>query len=262
MKSKRLAWIVFLFLLGISVRAQDYSLFEKERFAKDGETLLYRMLDPKDIEANKKYPLVLFLHGAGERGNDNNKQLTHGAQLFLKANNRENHAAWVVFPQCPKDDYWSNVAITKDKSGVRNFNFSPEGEPTQSMLLVLGLMDSLVSLPTIDQSKIYVGGLSMGGMGTFEIVKRRPDLFAAATPICGGGNPDDVSVYANNVAFWIFHGAKDNIVNPLHSKQMYQALIAEGADVKFTLYPEANHNSWDPAFAEPAFMSWLFSKSK
>lgn len=249
-------------IMAFEVRAQDKSLFKYEQFVAHEDTLLYRMLYPKDFDANKKYPLLLFLHGAGERGQNNERQLAHGSKLFLEEKNREEYPAIIVFPQCPKEDYWSNVAIKRNEKGKRSFDFSPEGDPTDAMQKVIHLMDSLSSMSTVDQSRVYVMGLSMGGMGTFEIVKRKPELFAAAVPICGGGDPDDVGVYAEKVSFWVFHGGKDDIVLPEHSIKMVEAMKNAGAEVKFTLFPDANHNSWDPAFAEPDLLPWLFSKSK
>jgi predicted peptidase len=113
----------------------------------------------------------------------------------------------------------------------------------------------------VDDERVYVGGLSMGGMGTFELVRRMPKTFAAAFPICGGANPATAKKM-DDVDWWIFHGAKDDVVPPRHSEVMVKALKKEGANVKFTLYPNANHNSWDPAFTEPELLSWLFSKKK
>ncbi|KAA3629876.1 MAG: phospholipase, partial [Bacteroidetes bacterium] len=110
-------------------------------------------------------------------------------------------------------------------------------------------------------SRVYIGGLSMGGMGTFEMVRRHPGVFAAAFPICGGAHPATAEAI-KDVSWWIFHGAKDQVVLPKYSEEMYKSLKAAGADVKFTLYPDANHNSWDPAFAEKDLMEWLFSKSR
>ena len=105
-------------------------------------------------------------------------------------------------------------------------------------------------------------GLSMGGMGSFELLSRRPDIFAAAIPICGGGDPNSVSGYAKNTPLWVFHGAQDNVVNPLQSMEMVSALLKAGVYPKFTLYDFANHGSWDPAFAEPDLLPWLFSHKK
>jgi predicted peptidase len=102
----------------------------------------------------------------------------------------------------------------------------------------------------------------MGAMGIFELLYRRPETFAAAIAICGAGDPKSVSNYAKNVDLWVFHGAKDDVVVPEYSKEMVEALKNEKANVKFTLYPNANHNSWDSAFAEPELLTWLFSNSK
>lgn len=242
--------------------AQEKTDFKKASFQDNNFTLPYRILYPKEFDVNKSYPLLLFLHGAGERGSDNEKQLTHGSSLFLNAQNREDFPAILVFPQCPEKDYWSNVNIKMDASGSRVFDFSPKGAPTVAMSGVINLMDSLINMNTVDKDRVYVGGLSMGGMGTFEIVKRRPNIFAAAFPICGGGNPKGVKKYAKKVSFWVFHGAEDDVVLPEHSEKMVKAIKKKKGEVKFSLYPEANHNSWDGAFSEPELLSWIFSKNK
>ena len=113
----------------------------------------------------------------------------------------------------------------------------------------------------VKKDQVYTGGLSMGGMGVFELVRRMPKTFAAAFPICGGANPATASKM-KKTSWWVFHGAKDDVVPPYHSENMVAALKKAGAKVKFTLYPNANHNSWDSAFAEPELLSWLFSQRK
>jgi predicted peptidase len=236
--------------------------FEKEVFKNGNGELLYRIQYPKNFSANKTYPLVLFLHGAGERGDDNEKQLVHGSTLFINEENRSKYPAIVVFPQCPMEGYWASVERTRNVYGEQQFNFDNSNAPTQSMQSLLSMMDSLAVLPFVDQQRIYVMGLSMGGMGTFEIVGRRSDLFAAAIPICGGGDPKDTSSYSNKTKFWIFHGAKDDVVFPQHSVNMAYALNKAGATPRFTLYKNANHNSWDYAFDEPHLLCWLFSQMK
>lgn len=240
--------------------SQDKSLFEKKWYIHKGDTMPYRILLPKEYDASKKYPLIYFLHGSGERGNDNERQLIHSVKLFLREDVRKNYPAIVVIPQCAASSYWSNVNITTENN-VRQFNFQPAGKPTIAMELAQKLLKTVLIQYPIDKSKLYVGGLSMGGMGTFEMVRRNPKLFAAAFPICGGADPSTASKM-KNVPFWIFHGAKDNVVLPAHSEKMVEALRAAGAEVKFTLYPDANHNSWDSAFAEPGLLPWLFSHSK
>jgi predicted peptidase len=244
----------------------DLSVYEKKTWiSPTGDTLRYRLLLPENYDTSKRYPLVLFLHGAGERGNDNEKQLTHGAGLFLNPENRKNFPAIVVFPQCDSLSYWSNVIIgINDSTKKREFNFQVNGEPTKAMNLLLQWLPDFEKSYGISASQRYVMGLSMGGMGTFEIVSRKQKYFAAAIPICGGANPKTVSTLTKT-AFWIFHGMKDDVVPYQLSETMvlgFQSIyVAE--EVNFTLYPEANHNSWDKAFAEPDLLPWLFSiKSK
>jgi predicted peptidase len=252
-----LASLLFCCLLNF---AQDLGLYEKHWFVKSGDTLPYRVLLPENYDASKKYPLIYFLHGAGERGNDNEKQLVHGAKLFLKDDVRKNFPAIVVFPQCPGESYWSNV-IRSDSNGKLTFQFLEGGAPTKGMILAQGLLKDLMQKYPVDKKQVYAGGLSMGGMGTFEIVRRNPKIFAAAFPVCGGAAPATASKL-KKVHWWVFHGAKDNVVPQSHSDVMVEALKKVNASVKYTVYPEANHNSWDSAFAEPELLSWLFSHKK
>ncbi|WP_237390628.1 carboxylesterase family protein [Fulvivirga sediminis] len=255
-------FLCFCLFIFTESKAQDpIAAFQPKVFHTDSDTLLYRILWPEDFDENEEYPLVLFLHGAGERGSDNKRQLTHGSKLFLEHKN--DFPAIVIFPQCPKSDYWSNVTI-KTKKGKRTFHFDDKGDQpaNKSLKMVMHLVDSISDLSYVDNSRIYAAGLSMGGMGTFEIVSRKPDTFAAAVAICGGDNPASAKNYAGKVPFWIFHGEKDDVVPCKNSKRMAKAISKQGGDVKLTLYPEANHNSWDSAFAEPKLLPWLFSKRK
>ncbi len=215
-----------------------------------------------NYDASKKYPLVYFLHGAGERGNDNEAQLMHGSTLFLRDSIRERYPAIVVFPQCAENSFWSNVKFSFDSvKQKREFIFQKEGEPTIAMDLAQQLLKKLIKEYPVNKKQIYVAGLSMGGMGTFEIVRRNPKLFAAAMPICGGAEPS-IASRLTNVKWWVFHGDADAVVPPAYSQTMVDALKAVNADVTFSLYPGVNHNSWDNAFAEPTFMSWLFAQHK
>ncbi|MGB5820161.1 MAG: prolyl oligopeptidase family serine peptidase [Saonia sp.] len=257
-------FILFIILAMESflVMAQQDTIYKKELFIEQQDTLAYRMLWPVNFDAKKQYPLVLFLHGAGERGNDNEKQLVHGSSLFASHENRKKFPAIVVFPQCPTNSFWSNTIVDRSKRGMERLVFQNGGEPTKPMALVLKLMDSLSAKTYIKKDQVYVAGLSMGGMGTFEILSRNPDMFAAAISICGGGNEEAASKYAKKVPIWVFHGAKDEVVHPNFSIKMVSAILKTGGYPKFTLYDDANHNSWDPAFAEPDFLSWLFSKKR
>ena len=261
MLTKKIQLVVLSLLCVVLANAQDLSLYQKKWYISGTDTLPYRLLLPENYDASKKYPFILFLHGAGERGNDNEAQLVHGAKLFLDEANRKNFPAIIIFPQCPAKSFWSNVEFKMDSSGKRSFSFPQAGEPTIAMKMVQELlMKSLKEFP-VQKNQIYVSGLSMGGMGTFEIVRRNPDLFAAAMPICGGGNTATAPLL-KKTNWWVFHGAKDDVVPPHLSEDMVNALKKEKASVKFTVYPEANHNSWDSAFAEPDFLSWLFSQKK
>ncbi|HUH34053.1 MAG TPA: prolyl oligopeptidase family serine peptidase, partial [Daejeonella sp.] len=181
-------------------------------------------------------------------------------KLFTDTTVREKFPAIIVFPQCPADNYWSNVKFPM-VNGKRTFEFAKGGKPTVAMKLLMGLVDELEDKPYTDDNRLYVGGLSMGGMGTFELLRRMKGQFAAAFAICGGDNLKNTNKY-KKVPLWIFHGAKDDVVPPENSQTIVNALKAKGADVKFTLYPDANHNSWDQAFAEPQLLPWLFSHKK
>lgn len=253
-------WLSCLFVCLPIVMLAQQQLYREASLIKENDTLNYRVLWPDNFSEDKSYPLVLFLHGAGERGSDNKAQLTHGSSLFAAPENRSNFPAIVIFPQCPKDDYWSNVDIDRSGKGVK-LEFNSEKEPTSALALVMELLAQELDKSYVDKDRVYVAGLSMGGMGTFEILSRMPETFAAAIPICGGGNPALAEKYAQ-IPMWVFHGAKDDVVNPLYSLEMVEALLKAGGHPNFTLYENANHNSWDSAFTEPQFLPWLFSKKR
>jgi predicted peptidase len=228
-------------------------------FAPD-KKLPYRILYPENYDRNKKYPLILVLHGAGERGNDNQKQLIHGSKLFLTPENRTQYPAIVVFPQCPSNSFWATSSIDRTKTPTQ-FRFNYDSLPSWPQEAATALVKKLAVEESVDKSRIYITGLSMGGMGTFEAVYRNPDLFAAAAPICGGGND---SLYNNSVkktSFRVFHGNADAVVNVDLSRKMVARLKELKVPVEYIEYPGVNHNSWDNAFAEPTFMSWLFQQS-
>lgn len=226
MKKLILLLSVLLFSLEF-VAAQDE--YERSVFvSSSGDSLNYRLLEPEVMQAGEKYPLVLFLHGAGERGNDNEKQLTHGGQMFLNPVNREKYPAFVLFPQCPESGYWAYE--NRPQSFIPTQ--MPVGKEMPSVFqAVKELLDMYLANPQVDKSRIYIMGLSMGAMGTYDMVSRFPDIFAAAVPICGTVNPTRLSA-ARNVAFRIFHGDADDVVPVAGSRQAYKALKAAGASVE------------------------------
>jgi Predicted peptidase len=250
--------VVLVYAFG---NAQWQSKYEEKMLVQGNDTLRYRIMYPKNFQEMEKYPVILFLHGAGERGNDNQSQLVHGGKLFATDYLQERYPAIVIFPQCPKESYWSNVDVDRSTYPI-HLKFKYDQGPTTPLKMVMDLLDSTIQQPYSDDNQIYLMGLSMGGMGTFELLSRKPDTFAAAIPICGGGDPNSVSVYAKNTPLWVFHGAQDNVVNPLQSMEMVSALLKAGVYPKFTVFDFANHNSWDPAFAEPDLLPWLFSHKK
>lgn len=242
--------------------AFDFSPYESYNLIENNDTLPYRLLLPENYDTAKKYPLILFLHGSGERGSDNEKQLVHGAKMFLDPVKRQKFPAIVVFPQCPANSYWSNAQFSDDTAN-KTIRFMSDAEPTTAMKGLLSLTEHLQENYPVKTDQQYVMGLSMGGMGTFEIVSRLPNTFAAAVPICGGADTSTAYII-RKTAWWIFHGALNDVVPPQLSKDMVMALqkFYSTEEVNFTLYPQANHNSWDDAFKEPNLLPWLFSQKR
>ncbi len=245
-----------------AVYAQTEAYLKKEFHTSSGDLLPYRILYPENMDHGKTYPVVLFLHGAGERGNDNEKQLVHGSEMFLRENIRRDYPAIVVFPQCPEEIWWAPGEVL---TGVRTktFEFPEESyPPSKPMQWVIELMEEIIAKPYTNTQQLYLMGLSMGGFGTFDLLHRRPDWFAAAAPICGGGDHNKAPLYARNTSFWIFHGSDDMVVPVEGSVMMKRAIKEAGGEVKYTEYPDVGHNSWDPAFEEENLIPWLFSNRK
>ncbi|MCD8081053.1 MAG: dienelactone hydrolase family protein [Bacteroides sp.] len=251
---KRLTLIGLLIFLAGTIYAQGE--YEKKQFVSQGDTLNYRLLRPEP--GQQQYPLVLFLHGGGERGSDNEKQLSHGSEMFRNPVNREKYPAYVLYPQCPEDGYWAY----RNRPETFTPAEMPSGVPISPVMeLVVGLLDEYLLRPDVDIDRVYVIGLSMGGMGTFDLACRYPELLAAAIPICGTVNPARLEA-AKNVHFRIFHGDKDSTVPVSGSREAYKALKQIGADVEYIEFPGVNHDSWTPAFNYPDFMEWLFEKRR
>ena len=257
MEIKKFVQLIVLLAFSHQLLAQKEA-YQKEMYLKGVDTLNYRIMYPKDFSVEKEYPVVFFLHGAGERGSDNEKQLVHGSTLFLKEENLNKFPAIIVFPQCPTEDYWSNAKVNRKKRPV-SFKYKNRKKPTEALGLVMDLVDETIEKPYVKKDQVYVMGLSMGGMGTFEMLYRKPNIFAAAIPICGGGDPKGTKEYAAKVPLWIFHGAKDDVVSPHLSIKMADKIIENGGHPNLTIYSDANHNSWDAAFAETELLTWLFS---
>lgn len=239
------------------LNAQQRTFCDKYFVSSLGQLLPYKVIYPDNFDPTASYPMLLFLHGAGERGTDNNAQIVHGGNLLLT--DEILTQAIVIAPQCPNEDFWIRYADL----GPNGFdNFAENAPISPSLKAVKELLDCFISLGFVDTDRIYGTGLSMGGMGTFDLVLRYPDFFAAVAPICGGVNIDRVKAYTGHTAFRFFHGLKDNVVPPAANQAAYEELKAKGLHVDYVAYPEDGHNSWDDAFAEPDFISWLFDHKK
>jgi predicted peptidase len=250
---------VFLVVIGLFVSSCSTvkrSVYLPKVFkSAAGTGLPYNVFYPSDYgHKDVKSPLILFLHGAGERGSDNISQLIHIAPKLTSAEVQAKFPAVCVFPQCPAEEYWAPV---------NRFEWTTKngGEVTPPMQAVIQLLDKMLQDPRIDKSRIYVAGLSMGGFGTLDLLSRKPGVFAAAIPICGGADLDNVYKY-KNVPMWIFHGAKDNVVTPKLSRDLVQKLKSLGITPLYTEYPEGGHDVWNAAFDEPTLLPWLFSQHK
>jgi predicted peptidase len=259
---KTLCYLTIFLCMQLFAQAQDYSAYSHETYIHNGDTLRYRMLMPANYDIHKTYPLVVFLHGSGERGSDNAAQLLHGGNLFLKDSLRKEYPSFVIFPQCPSDSTWAPLRLNRDNTGkVTGIAFKDnDREPTPGQL-VKSLVDSLLKTGKINSKKVYIGGLSLGGMGTFDLLARYPKTWAAGFPICGAGDVANAKKFAS-IPVWIFHGGADPVVPVTFSRDYFKALQELHANVQYAEYEGVGHNSWDNAFAEPGLLKWLFSNTK
>ena len=229
----------------------DLKHYEAQTFTdKAGKSIKYHLMKPFDFDAKKPYPVLLFLHGMGGCGSDNKKNLTDAGvpKIFADDALRRKYPAIVLVPQCPRGSYWAGSIRGRKR-------------PTMDAL-VIGMLEAVCKEFKADKRRLYITGLSLGGFGTFGTVSARPDLFAAAVPICGGWRKGkDIKPMAA-VPFWIFHGGADNVVPARLSQEMNGALKAAGAAVKYTEYPGVGHNSWTRAYNTPELWQWLFAQKK
>ena len=237
-----------------SVFAQSSRFSVNQYVNSKGDTLLYRQLYP-DYDTLRKYPLVIFLHGSGERGNDNEAQLKWGVMNFATDQAMIMHPAIVIAPQCPEHMQWGNFS----RGAGTNLTLQPA--PSKPMELLIELIRQAIKNLPVDTNRIYITGLSMGGFGTFDAIERYPHLFAAAVPVCGAGDVSRAETIAH-IPIWIFLGSEDAAVNPLYSLEMLKALTKVGAHPGFTQYPEVGHFSWLGAYSDPLMMEWLFRQHK
>ena len=193
----------------------------------------YLLYIPSDYTGDEAYPLMIFLHGAGERGNDIDLVKIHGPP-------KEISEGWeppfiVVSPQVETGEWWSPSTV-------------------------IWILKELQGKMNIDPDRVYLTGLSMGGYGSWDTAIRHPDLWAALVPICGKGDPL-MAERIKHIPTWIYHGAKDTVVPMKHSQDMYDALKGYG-NVRFTVYPEADHDSWTETYSNPKLYEWILLQKR
>jgi poly(3-hydroxybutyrate) depolymerase len=229
--------------------------FERHSFtAQTGLTMPYRLVKPINRTTSRPYPLVLFLHGGGDVGTDNEKQLTWFPNCLTDS--IAAHPCYIVVPQCPSLDIgWSSFPHFPD--------VATPPEPPLAIATVLELIDSIRASDslTIDGNRVYVIGYSLGAEGTFDILTRRPQLFAAAIPISGIGDTAKAYLY-KNVPLWIFHGTDDSINHVTYSRMIVAKLQSLGVTTKYSEYENMDHYITWKVYGEPDLVPWLFSQSR
>ncbi|HWB14517.1 MAG TPA: prolyl oligopeptidase family serine peptidase [Pirellulales bacterium] len=221
--------LVAVFAQTAAAQQQDKH-FEKEITVKVKLDYLLYLPAGYDEKPDQKWPLILFLHGSGERGEELAKVKIHGPPKIVEA--KTDFPFVVVSPQ------------------ARRRRWNPDA--------LKALLDEVLARYRVDPDRVYLTGLSMGGSGTWALAAEYPEYFAAAVPICGHGDPQDAR-RLKDLPIWVFHGAKDEAVPLGYSEEMVKALEEEGAEVKFTVYPEAEHDSWTETYNNPELYQWLLS---
>lgn len=245
--------LTMMLLTTTGARAEQDPWQARTFHASNGLELPYRLLVPLHQPSPRPQPMVLFLHGAGERGNDNVSQLKNGVrELFATPSVRRRLPALVVVPQCPEGQRW--VAVDWN-APAHTMPLSP----SRPMAAVMELLDALQQEFSVDPTRRYVLGISMGGFGTWDLLARRPGSFAAAVPICGGADVATAPRLAS-VPLWVFHGSEDTVVPVGRSRSMVEALEKAGGTPRYTEYARTGHDSWTRALAESGLLPWLFDQ--
>lgn len=215
-----------------------------------GTSLPYRLFVPQGDDPASRYPLVLFLHGGAGAGTDNISQISGGnragSHVWIDPDVRARHPAFVVAPQLP---------------GMGSWAYPGSPELSRYGAAAVALVEQLVGEHAIDRARIYVTGQSRGGWGVWDLIGKRPDLFAAGVPVCGGGDAASVAA-ASEVAVWAFHGARDRTVPVEGARALVEALRAAGGEVRYTEYDHSGHAIWNRAYGDDDLVEWLFGQRK
>jgi predicted peptidase len=215
----------------------------------------YRLLRPAAVAAGQKLPLVIFLHGAGERGSDNRRQLAYLPTWLAEEENRRRHPCFVLAPQCRTDHRWVEVDWS-DKTSVPQ-----KPAMTVDMAAAVAALDAVMQAEPVDPARVYLTGLSMGGYGSWDLAARMPERVAAVIPICGGGD-EATATKLKPLPIWCFHGDADKVVPVARSRTMVEAVRAAGGRVQYTEYAGVGHDSWTPAYRDAATLAWLFDQRR
>ncbi len=263
---KKILLIIALCATALVSKAENFDydsdIYERQMFVSGQDTLLYRIAYPENFNPKKKYPVVLFMHGAGDRGNNNIRQLILGGQFFISEPVRKDYPAIVIYPQCPATEMWTKrrkEQPSKDAEWV--FTFPVEEEIPTSAKLVNLLMDDVIAKPYTDQRRIYIMGISMGGIGTLDFLYRWEEKYAAAVIICGAHDVRYADTY-KNAPVWFLHGDADNVVPMHYSKEIYEAIKDGNKNTRYTVFPGADHSIWNQTFSQPDLLEWTFSNKK
>jgi predicted peptidase len=227
-------WSVVLGALAMPLRGDEPKPGKQVEVKGSEGEYSYLLFLPQTYDKQDKWPLIVFLHGAGERGDDLNLAKKHGPPKNVEK--QADFEFIVVSPQVPANQRWEADKVMK-------------------------IVDSLSKSLKIDASRIYLTGLSMGGYGTWSTAAKYPDRFAAIVPICGGGDPESAEKI-KDIPCWVFHGAKDTAVPLKASEDMVDALKKAGGEPKFTVYPEAGHDSWTESYNNPELYKWLLAQQR
>jgi predicted peptidase len=225
-----------------------YCIYSDEK----NDSLLFRLLFPLNYDSSVNYPMIIFLHGAGERGKDNESQLNFAGEVFSDEELMKNYSAFVLVPQCPEEYRWVETDWSLEKHKM------PEST-SRPFEMLIPLIDKIISSYNINKNRLYLMGLSMGGFGVWDLISRYPDKFAAAVPICGGGDEEQAEKLVN-IPIWAFHGKLDKVVLPSRSVNMINAVKNAGGNPKLTMYPDVAHGSWHNTFDEPELFPWVFGQ--
>lgn len=236
---------------------KKFSDFTFHKLEEDGHVLPYRLHTPASIDLGKKYPLVIFMHGAGERGIDNRIQLRN---FRSTVEFWEKHPCFVIAPLCPRRDQ-APEAVWVDTPFGSNVGHTMKEQPTWPMRLALDAIDQFIATHPVDRQRIYVTGLSMGGFATWEILQRRGDMIAAAVPVCGGADTA-FAPKLTTIPLWVTHGDADDIVPVSRSRDIVAAIKTAGGNPKYTEFPGVKHDAWTYTYSNPEIWDWMFSQAK